>query len=150
MYQSVSHRRETLIARQSPRPRKTLLIRPQSLRFASSFWAHQDQRGFNRSLLDCTGKFPVSQPSFETECHFVGIDLHQIAFLRDKIYWQNIVFSSDDHKVRGSAARVIGKLDRDMTRVPKHFIVALPFAFEFLRYWRAPRLDFNLWGSCFL
>src|SRR5882724_1582623 len=143
-FRNASHRRETSIARRSPSLRKMWRAERQCLKPSLSFCAHQNQRRFHLGLSDCARKLSISQPPFETESHLVRINRHQIAFLRDKIYWQNVVLSADNHKIRRGAIRVIRKLDRHMTGVTEHFVIAFPFAFKLLRHWRVPARILNL------
>src|ERR1043166_9461453 len=94
-YRSAWHRRETLIARRSPSLCKTWRAKRQPMKSSLSFCAHQNQRGLNRGLSNGAGERFISQLSFEAESHLVRINRHQIAFLSDKIYWQNVVRSEE-------------------------------------------------------
>src|SRR5437762_7085571 len=147
---SASHHRETSIARRSASLRKRWRAKQQSLKSSWSFWAHQNQWRLHGTLSNCARKVSISQPPFETESHLVRINRHQIAFLRDKIYWQNVVLPADNHKIRRGTIRVIRELDRHMTGVTEHFVFTFPFAFNFLRHPRVSRRILNLRRSRFL
>src|SRR5262249_8917853 len=106
---------------------KTQRAKRQFLKPSSSFCAFQIERGFNRSLPNRPRKLSVLKPPFEAESNLVRIDRYQIAFLRHKIYWQNVVLPSDNHEVGRRDIRMIRKLDRHMTRVTEHFVITFPF-----------------------
>src|SRR6516162_2228674 len=122
-------RRETSIARRSSPQRKTWRTEQQ---LEPSFCAYQNEWRFHRRLPNCTGKLSVFQLPLKAESDLVRLDRHQIAFLPDKIYRQNVVFPPDNHKIRRRAIGVIRKLDRHVTCVAKHFIIAFPFALDLL------------------